>query len=184
MRYSHLLLAVMFSIGTLSLLAQDTKQAAPLSGSAKEEAIDMKKFKLYHPEENAQEGLDKAIARAKAEGKHVFVQIGGNWCIWCARFNQFITKDAQIDSAVNASYVVYHMNYSPENRNKPILEKMGFPQRFGFPVFIVLDAQGKQLHTQNSAYLEQDKSYSKAKVMEFFETWSPGALDPSRYKNY
>ena len=183
MRIPAVLFSALFFCAFHVSYSQEVK-AVPLAGASKEEPIDMKKFKLYNPSEDAQAGLDKAVAQAKQEGKHVFVQIGGNWCIWCARFNQFITQDPKIDSAVKASYVVYHMNYSPENRNKPILAKMGFPQRFGFPVFIVLDGNGKQLHTQNSGYLEDQKSYSRAKVLEFFDNWSPAALDSSRYKNY
>src|SRR6266487_6700664 len=79
---------------------------------------DMAKFKLYTPEENAEKGIADAVKKAKAEGKHVFVQIGGNWCIWCARFHEFISGDKQIDSLINANYVVYHMNYSKENKNE------------------------------------------------------------------
>ena len=147
-------------------------------------AQDMKNFKLYNPYENVDSALKIAVAEAKKENKHVFVQIGGNWCVWCARFNDFVTKDAKLDSAMHANYIVYHMNYSKENMNKPVLEKFGFPQRFGFPVFIVLDQKGKRLHTQNSAYLEEDKSYSKRRVLEFFDNWGPKALDKNQYKNY
>lgn len=145
---------------------------------------DMKNFKLYNPDENVDSALKIAVAAAKKENKHVFVQIGGNWCVWCARFNDFVTKDAKLDSAMNANYIVYHMNYSKENMNKPVLEKFGFPQRFGFPVFIVLDQKGKRLHTQNSAYLEEEKSYSHRRVLEFFDNWGPKALDKDQYKNY
>ena len=148
------------------------------------EAQDMKNFKLYNPFENVDSALKIAIATAKKENKHVFVQIGGNWCVWCARFNDFVTKDAKLDSAMHANYVVYHMNYSKENMNKPVLARFGFPQRFGFPVFIVLDQRGKRLHTQNSAYLEEDKSYSHRRVLEFFDNWGPKALDKDQYKNY
>ena len=144
-------------------------------------AQDMSKFKLYKPDENAEQGLKAAIAKAKASGKHVFVQIGGNWCVWCARFNEFTTTDKKIDSLINNGYVVYHLNYSKENENLPILKKYEYPQRFGFPVFLILDGTGKKIHTQNSAYLEEGKGYSKDKVVEFFEGWSPKALDPSNY---
>lgn len=147
-------------------------------------AQDMKNFKLYKPDENANAALNKAIAEAKASGKHVMVQIGGNWCVWCARFYDFVRTDAQLDSAVTAGYVTYHLNYSTENKNSDILARFGYPQRFGFPVFIILDGNGKRLHTQNSAYLEQEKSYSKAKIMEFFNSWNPKALDPEQYKKY
>ena len=150
-------------------------------------AQDMKNFKLYKPAENATEALNTAIGRAKENGKHVFVQIGGNWCVWCARFNDFITNDKQLDSLVQANYVVYHLNYSNENYNKDLLKRFGFPQRFGFPVFIVLDGNGKQLHTQNSAYLEQGKGsagYNRDYVIDFFRNWAPSALDEKQYKNY
>ena len=144
---------------------------------------DMAKFHLYVPEENAEKGIADAIKKAKAEGKHVFIQIGGNWCIWCARFNDFITSDKKIDSIVNSGFVVYHMNYSKENYNTKLLARYGYPQRFGFPVFLVLNGDGKLLLTQNSWYLEDGKkSYDRDKVTEFFTDWSPSALDPKNYK--
>ena len=147
-------------------------------------AQDMKAFKLYNPYENVDSALQVVYKKAAAQNKQVFIQIGGNWCVWCARYNEFVTKDTQIDSLVNANYIVYHLNYSPENKNSKTLAKLGFPQRFGFPVFIVLDAKGNRLHTQNSAYLEKEKSYNKALVMEFYKHWTKTALDPEQYKNY
>jgi len=152
--------------------------------SLKSPAQDMKSFKLYKPDENARKALDASVEQAKSSGKNIFVQIGGNWCVWCARFNQFITRDKQIDSLISENYIVYHLNYSPENKNSDILAKLGYPQRFGFPVFIILDNSGNRLHTQNSAYLEEDKNYNRLKVVEFFEQWSPGALKPDRYKDF
>ena len=141
-------------------------------------------FKLYNPNENVDSALKVVMSKAKTEGKNVFVQIGGNWCSWCKLFNEFVTKDAQLDSAIQTNYVVYHLNYSQENLNKKALAQFKFPQRFGFPVFIILNKNGEQLHTQNSAYLEQGKSYNKDKVIEFLDQWSPHALDPAQYKNY
>ncbi len=144
-------------------------------------AQDMTKFSLYKPAENAETEIEKKVKEAKAGGKHVIIQIGGNWCIWCARFNDFVTKDKSIDSLVTNNYVVYHLNYSKENKNEAILAKYGFPQRFGFPVFLILNGKGDLVHTQNSAYLEEGKGYSKDRVVEFFNHWSPKALDPKQY---
>ncbi|SMO39860.1 thioredoxin family protein [Solitalea koreensis] len=138
--------------------------------------------KVYNPAADAKADLKAAIAKAQKERKHVFLQIGGNWCSWCIRFNKMVTEDSQLDSALKANYVVYHLNYSKENKNEDVLASLGYPQRFGFPVFVILDAKGNRLNTQNSAYLEQDKGYSKAKVLEFFKQWSPAALDPKSYQ--
>jgi thiol:disulfide interchange protein len=145
---------------------------------------DLSKFHLYDPKENAAEGIREAVAQAKKQGKHVFVQVGGNWCIWCARFNDFITNDPHVDSIIRAGYVIYHLNYSQENHNGDLLARYGFPQRFGFPVFLVLAGDGRLLHTQSSWYLEDGKkSYDRDKVSEFFTDWTPQALDPAQYKD-
>ena len=144
---------------------------------------DMKKFNLYKPEEKAETEITNAVSEAKRSGKNVLIQIGGNWCIWCARFHEFVTKDSQLDSLMNANYVVYHLNYSKENYNAKLLTRYKFPQRFGFPVFLILDGEGNLLHTQNSWYLEDGKtSYEREKVKSFFNEWSKRALDPSQYK--
>jgi thioredoxin-related protein len=145
---------------------------------------DLSKFNLYNPTDNAEQKIKDAVKLAKQQNKHVLIQIGGNWCIWCARFHEFISNDRSIDSLVKASYVVYHMNWSKENRNAALLARYAFPQRFGFPVFLILDGNGKLLHTQNSAYLEDgNKSYKKEVVMGFLSDWSPAALDPGQYKD-
>jgi len=144
---------------------------------------DMKKFNLYKPEENAASEISKSVSEAKKTGKYVLIQIGGNWCIWCARFHEFVGKDEQLDSLMKANFVVYHMNYSKENYNVKLLTKYKYPQRFGFPVFLILDDEGHLIHTQNSWYLEDGKtSYDRAKIKAFFSEWGPQSFEPSQYK--
>ncbi|HRF19150.1 MAG TPA: thioredoxin family protein [Chitinophagaceae bacterium] len=144
---------------------------------------DMTKFRLYNPGDNAEKQIEAAVEKAKDSGKHVMLQIGGNWCVWCARFNDFVTNDKSLDSLLNANYVVYHLNYSKENKNLDILKKYSFPQRFGFPVFLVLNEKGQLLHTQTSWYLEAGKGYDKEKVTAFFNDWGKKALDPAQYND-
>ena len=68
----------------------------------------------------------------------------------------------------------YHLNYSPKNKNEKIFAQYGNPgEKFGYPVFIVLDKNGKQIHTQESGSLEEGKGYSLDKVKAFFEDWKP-----------
>src|SRR5260221_3797532 len=86
---------------------------------------DLTKFHLYNTTENAEKEIATAVKEAKAQSKHVMIQIGGNWCIWCARFNDFVTTDKQLDSLVKANYIVYHMNYSKENYNAKQLTSNG-----------------------------------------------------------
>lgn len=139
------------------------------------------KPKLYNPAADAQADINIAVKKAALKHKNVLLQIGGNWCSWCIRFNGMVTQNDTLNTYMNTNYEVVHVNWSPENKNEKLLANLGFPQRFGFPVFVILDEKGNRLHTQNSAYLEEGKGYSKGKVKEFFENWAPAALDPKSY---
>lgn len=147
-------------------------------------AVKAQEVKLYDPSANAEKDIAAAVAKANAEHKFVLIQGGGNWCKWCIEFARFAKADAQIDSVMKVGYVIYHLNYSKENDNHATFSKLGYPQRFGYPVFIILNGDGQRIHTQNSEYLENGKgSYDKNKVQSFLEMWSPHALDPHVWGN-
>lgn len=127
----------------------------------------------YHPEANAEEELDQLIHEAAKESKHIIIQAGGNWCIWCLRFNDYIHKTADINHYLQNNYLYYHLNYSKENKNENVFNKyVPDSLKLGYPFFIVLDSEGKVLKIQESGALEDGKSYNKDKVMEFFRTWA------------
>jgi thioredoxin-related protein len=159
----NIILAFMTCLLSLSLTAQQT-------------------VKIYNPDADAKAEVTAAVAKAASEGKHVFLQIGGNWCPWCVKFHKMITEDAKMDSLILANYIVVKVNYSKENKNHELLATLGYPQRFGFPVFVILDEKGNVLHTQDSGYLEQDKGYSSEKVERLFLNWSAYTMKEAAVK--
>jgi thioredoxin-related protein len=141
-----------------------------------------KKPAIYNVNADAKSDLKIALDKAGKEGKNVLIQVGGNWCKWCIKFHEFITKDSQIDSLINADYVYILINYSKENRNLEMMKQLEYPQRFGFPVLVILDSKGKRLHTQDSGFLESGTdSYSREKIITFLKCWNTMALDPKNY---
>ena len=158
----NLILYIAILLGSISLMAQE-------------------KFSVYHPEADAKAEIASAVAKANAEGKHVFLQLGGNWCGWCKLFHDLTTTDEELKKYIAENYEVVHVNYSKENENLEVMKSLDFPQRFGFPVFVILDGSGKRIHTQNSGYLEEGKGHSQKKVMEFLQAWSPEALKAENY---
>lgn len=144
---------------------------------AKKKAAAEEKAKLpkpYNDKENAEAKIAELVKQAQKENKNIILQAGGNWCIWCLRFNQFVQTTPELKNVVDENYLYYHLNYSPENKNEKVFAKYGNPgEKFGYPVFVVLDKNGKMIHTQDSAVLEEGKGYSIEKVKAFFTEWAP-----------
>lgn len=143
---------------------------------AKKKAALAEKAKLpkpYDAKANAEKDIENLVAKAKKENKNIMIQAGGNWCIWCLRFNQYVQTTPELKKLVDDNYLYYHLNYSPDNKNEKVFSKYGNPgDEFGYPVFIVLDQNGKMIHVQKSDVLEEDKGYSLEKVKEFFKSWT------------
>jgi thioredoxin-related protein len=140
--------------------------------------------KVYDETLNPLEQIDQAVAKAKAEDKFVVCQVGGNWCSWCLRFADFATNDTTISKVISDNFEYIHVNYHPrksggeaqQQQATALMARLNNCGRFGFPVFVVLDATGKVLHIQDSSFLEEGKGYNKEKVLRFFKNWTPKAL--------
>ena len=140
--------------------------------------------KVYNEEINPIEQIDQAVAKAKAEGKFVVCQVGGNWCPWCLKFADFITNDTAISKVIDENFEYIHVNYNPRKsqgpeqveQGKALMKRLDNAGRFGFPVFVILDEEGKILHIQDSSFLEEGEGYNQEKVLRFFKNWTPSAV--------
>ena len=141
------------------------------------------KVKIYDPTANASEQIKKAVNSAQQQHKNILIQIGGNWCPWCLKLHHFIQDHQELDSIIKADYVFIRINYSKENKNPRVMQQLQYPQRFGFPVLVVLDQHGKLLHTQDTGYLEKGDSYDEANIKRFLTLWNIKALNPDTYKS-
>ena len=135
---------------------------------------------IYNTSADAMADIKSAIALAKETDKHVFVKVGGNWCGWCKMYAKFTKADKDNMRVMEDDYVFVLVNWSTENKNPDAMSYLGNPERFGFPVFVIIDGDGKVLHTQDSALLEDGKVYNKKHIMRFLTVWTAGAVDPNR----
>ena len=140
--------------------------------------------KVYNEAINPIEQIDQAVAKAKSEGKFVVCQVGGNWCPWCLRFADFITNDTTISKVISDNFVYAHVYYNPRKSEgeakaqqaAALMKRLDNCGRFGFPVFVVLDVEGKVIHLQDSSFLEEGQGYNQEKVLRFFKSWTPKAV--------
>lgn len=140
--------------------------------------------KVYNESIDPMTQIDEALVKAKADGKFVICQVGGNWCPWCLKFADFVEKDTAVNKVVNDNFEYIHVNYNPRKtagaeavkKAESLMRRLNNPQRFGFPVFVVLDEKGTVLHIQDSSFLEEGKGYDEKKVLRFLKNWTPKAV--------
>lgn len=118
-----------------------------------------------------------ALQRARAEHKHVLLMFGANWCIWCHRLHTTFETDPAVSHALRRSYELVMIDVNRRHgvaRNADLDAKYGHPTRFGLPVLVVLDADGRQLTTEDTGKLENGKGgHDPAKIVAFLDQWAP-----------
>ncbi len=123
----------------------------------------------YDPARNPEADLALAAQRASAEGKRILVVVGGDWCVWCEILDRFIAANSDVHAAFADSFVVLKVNFGRENENEAFLRR--FPQSEGYPNFFILAADGAYLAQQDTALLEQGRSYNRARMLAFAGRW-------------
>lgn len=156
---SRLSLAILFSIMFL----------AGFSGAQTESIY--KPVTEFDPSRDPSKDLQEAVYEANKSNKRIILDVGGDWCIWCHRLDDFINKNEDIKNFLNNNFIVLKINFSKENKNEEFLSK--FPEIPGYPHFFVMESNGELLHSQNTGELEQDKGYGKEKMMTFLKKWAP-----------
>lgn len=136
----------------------------------------------YDPKRDAAADIDAAAAEAGRSKRHVLVEVGGEWCVWCHRLDDYLKEKKKLNALLERNFVVVKVNYSPENENEDVLSR--YPEVAGYPHFFVLDGRGKLLHSQDTARLEKGKSYHARRFKRFLTRWGPKRLVPSRRRRY
>jgi thiol:disulfide interchange protein len=131
---------------------------------------------IYDTKADGGKQITEALATAKREHKNVLLQFGANWCGWCHKLHNLFHSDKDIAAFLKANYVVVLIEVDKvdgKQHNADINERYGNPCRFGLPALVVLDADGKQLTTQNTGKLEEGDHHDRAKVLAFLKEWVP-----------
>ncbi len=126
----------------------------------------------FDPSRNPGQDLKDAVVEAQKSNRRIILDVGGDWCIWCHRIDNFIDSNKDVSSQLHNHFIVVKVNFSPENKNEKFLSN--YPKIPGYPHFFVLSEKGKLIHSQDSGKLEKGKGYSKEKFIAFLKKWSQG----------
>ncbi len=135
-----------------------------------QQAPDYQPVTKFDPNRDAQNDLSLAIAEAQISGRNILLDVGGEWCIWCHKLDQFFENNPEINKYLHENYVVLKINFSPENKNEEFLAK--YPEIKGYPHFFVLDKNGEFLHSQDTGELEESDHHDRTKIQQFLQNWA------------
>lgn len=129
------------------------------------------RYRAYDPRASGTAQIAAAVAQAKTSNKPVLVQFGGNWCAFCEALDNLIAHTPPL-TALHQRYVAIHVD---AGTNAALNDVYGKPFDLGFPVLLVLDGDGKLLHTQPSTAFQTGGPttvYDADAVHRFLQTWA------------
>lgn len=130
----------------------------------------------YDPKRDPAADLKNAEAEAQQSHRHIILEVGGAWCIWCGYMDRFFADHPDIAALIQSNYVLVKVNWSQENHNNEFLSQYATVN--SFPFLIVLDEHGKLLQAQRTSVLEKGTSYDPDKMKDFLNRWKPSQTRP------
>jgi thioredoxin-related protein len=166
---TFVLLAILVLISIVSASSQTAVKAT--TATKKTSIFAREKF---DPNRDAATDVQAAIVKATKEHKRIILDIGGEWCGWCIRMDNFIEENKSLKKLQNANFIWVKVNFSEENENSALLSK--YPAAAGYPHLYVLEKDGTLLKSQNTVELEKEKSYDLQKFIDFLNLWKPSGI--------
>lgn len=129
----------------------------------------------FDPDRDAQKDIQEAIAQAKKLNKRIYLDVGGEWCIWCHRLDSLFIHHKELREYLQQHYIIVKINVSKENKNEKVLSR--YPEITGYPHVFVLNKFGKLIRSQHTEEWEYPKNYPvkgyiPKKVFTFLKKWA------------
>jgi len=124
----------------------------------------------YSPKRDAFKDGVAAIKLATETNRRILIELGGEWCVWCHKMDEFFDKNPDIKKRLHETFVMLKINVSDENKNTEFLKS--FPKNLGYPHMYVSDKDGSVLYSQDTAEFLDNGSYQRKPFLAFFDRWA------------
>lgn len=127
----------------------------------------------YNEKADANKIVNAALARAKAEHKRAFIDLGGNWCGDC-RVLAGLMELPEVKAFVDAHYVVVMVDVGRFTKNLQIPARWGIKDRLeGVPAVLVVDpASNKLIDAGHIAALADARHMDPQSVTDWIAQWA------------
>lgn len=129
----------------------------------------------YDEKANADKVVSAALAKAKAEHKRAFIDLGGNWCGDC-RVLAGLMELPELESFISAHYVVAIVDVGRFNRNLQIPARWGMVQALkqgGAPTVLIVDPNtNKVVNVGHTGALEDARHMTPQAIADWIAQWA------------
>jgi thiol-disulfide isomerase/thioredoxin len=122
----------------------------------------------YDTAANADAQVDAAVARAKKDGKEVFIDLGGNWCAACR-----IMELPEMKTFLKAHYEMVSVDVGRFNKNLQIPARYGITTRLeGVPAFLIATPDGKLLNPGHVSAIQDARHMTPQALADWLAQWA------------
>lgn len=124
----------------------------------------------YDEAADAQAAVKETIARAKASGKYVLIDLGGNWCPDC-RTLAAVFELPDVAPALKRDFELVNVDVGRFNKNLDIGQAYGVTVKAA-PTMIVLDQSGKFVNAGNPTALSNARAMTPQAMIATIWGWA------------
>jgi thiol-disulfide isomerase/thioredoxin len=146
------------ALAVLSLLAAPVQLQAASAPRVKAATIGQLHQPLplpYNENANAVRDVAAAKSRARAEGKKLLIDMGGNWCLDC-RVLAGVIELPEVKAFVRQHYVVVTVDVGRIDKNLEIARHYGVDRLGGVPALLIVDPATDRLLNQGRLFALAD----------------------------
>jgi thiol-disulfide isomerase/thioredoxin len=126
----------------------------------------------YDEKADANRQVDAARARAKASGKLLMIEMGGNWCPDC-RILAGIMKLPEMNAFIRSHYEVVTVDIGRMDKNQQIPGRYGIAKLAGVPAILVVDPKKDQaLNADHVFALADARSMAPQALADWLAQWT------------
>jgi len=118
----------------------------------------------YDETADAHAQVDAAFATAKATGRTVLLDFGGNWCPDC-RILAGVLRDPTVHDWMSSRFVLLQIDVGRRTKNMDIAQRFGVTVK-GVPTVLMITPDGKLLNPDNPYGLSDARSMSSQAVVD------------------
>jgi thiol:disulfide interchange protein len=124
----------------------------------------------FDPQRDAALDVESAMVEAGRTGRRVLLELGGDWCPYCAEMEALWKEHPGLRKLRDERYVTVYVAYGTGSPNTAFLAS--YPKLLGVPHFYILKSDGTVLQSEHVRELREGGSYSPQRMREFLLRWS------------